>query len=129
MNNSERERAVERELGRHFARMRTEDSAELPPFPDDIEQVDRRGGDVLPGRRIGLLRMGLAASVLFAVAVLVRQQSPAEDPAALYADIMSAYPLETEELLYVSESTTPGMTGLPDIIAPETSSEIDELTN
>jgi hypothetical protein len=129
MNSNDNDTAVERQLGGHFARMRSEDSVDLPPFPDHPERAGHHGGDAAPGRRPPLLRISLAAAALLGVGILLTGRAPAEDPAALYAEIMGNYALETDELLSVSGSTSPGMTGLPELLPPVLTDDIDKLAN
>lgn len=123
MSDSEQENRQERELGKHFARMRTEDRANLPPFPELAVQEARDGA------RGKLLKTGLAASVLIASLILVTQQRQTEDPALLYTEIMSIYAMETDDLLFVSESMSPGMSRLPEIFTPAIPGASETMTN
>ena len=96
------------DLARLFQRMRAEDGREAPAFPAvDAAALRARAWS----RRLqGALASGaVAATVLVAAGLLVTERGAVENPAALYTDTMNAFALETDQLLSVSESVSPGL--------------------
>ena len=129
MNSNDSDAMLEHKLSGQFARMRKEDSVDLPPFPDYVQQTASDDSDFAPGPRTILLRISLAAGVLLAVGLLVTGQAPSEDPAVVYAEVMGNYALETDELLTVSDSISPEMTGLPELMQSGFPGDIEPLAN
>jgi hypothetical protein len=66
----------------------------------------------------------VAAAVLVIVSILMTRPAP-QDPGVLYADIMSANTMATDQLMLVSQGASPEMSSMPGIF------EIDlpEYTN
>lgn len=104
-------------LVEHFQRMREEDSREAPVLPvAEVAAVRTRAWS----RRLhgALLTGAVAASVLVVAGLLVTEREVPGDPATLYADTMSAFSLDTDQFLRVSESVVPGMLELPQVLDP-----------
>ena len=60
-----------------------------------------------------------AAALAVGFAVNTNWDTPDEDPAALYADVMRNYRLETDSLLLVSAEVSPELSPLPELMAAE----------
>lgn len=104
-------------LVQHFQRMRAEDGREVPVLPvPDVAAVRARAWS----RRLqrALVSGAVAACVLVVAGLLVTERTVPGDPAVLYADTMRAFSLDTDQLLSVSESVSPGLLELPRILDP-----------
>lgn len=105
---------TEQQLADLFSRMRREDGENLPAFPDWQELAARRSM-LVKNRPLAVLPKVAAAAVLvIATGVLVSNQSR-QDPGELYASIMDANSIATDQLMLVSPGTSPETTPLPDI--------------
>ena len=116
--NDKRETATDTDLRRLFGQMRGEDALQAPDFPDVTMLAGR--APVIAGREAyGVLPKVAAAAAVAAVAVfLVRGPAP-QDPALLYAALMSSNRITTDTMLSVSPGTLPGMVSLPDVYQME----------
>ena len=111
--NNKRETATDTDLRRLFEQMRGEDALQAPDFPD-VTMLAGREPVIAAREAYGLLPKVAAAAAVAAVAVfLVRSPAP-QDPAVLYADLMSSYRITTDTMLSVSPGTLPGMVSLPE---------------
>lgn len=121
----------DRELSRRFRQMREQDVEHLPDVPGETELEQR--SPVLADSRLkpGLQKIAVAAAVVVAVGVVMTRapQLPQEDPGALYADIMSASSMTTDQFMQVSLSVSPEMTRMPRVYDIEFSTAPAEVTN
>jgi hypothetical protein len=104
----------DRELSRRFGQMRQQDTEQVPAFPSEKELVKRSpiiGGSQLYPR---VQKIAVAAAVIVAVGIFMNNPSP-QDPAALYAEIMNANSMATDQLMLVSQVTAPEMLSAPGI--------------
>ena len=109
------------QLAASFALLRAEEAPSAPEFTR--EKRLRQQGPVRTQRRFtrqALPPVAAAVALVAVGAVLLSQQSE-DDPAALYASIMSQQSLQTDSLLQVSESVLPALSDVPDLY------QIDEM--
>ena len=119
---------TDRELAQHFAQMRREDSTRLPEFPDADTLLDSNRAD-LPGHGYAnVWKIAGMAAAITAVALFVTRQEP-QDPGVLYADIMSASSMATDQLLDVSPGTLPEIADLAGFYEVEIPLERTPLAN
>ncbi|MFT4518100.1 MAG: hypothetical protein ACI9JM_000477 [Halioglobus sp.] len=98
-------------LAGRFKQMRQADSAMVPAFPTQQQFEAQQPVEATTAFSGASWKMAVAASVV-AVTAVVMNQPVAEDPAALYADIMNANTMTTDSLLRVSDGTLPEMVNL-----------------
>ena len=101
-------------LQQRFAALRESEATMAPPIPDGREAplALTPGWTTFAGTAtLGRLAAGLAVVALGAG--LVVSQTPAQDPGALYTEIMSGQIMETDALLLVSEGVLPAMQDVP----------------
>ena len=116
------------EVADYFRRMRAEDRREAPALTAVDETAAR--AQVWTQRLRGAVVSGAAAACLLVVAgLVVTEGRHSADPAALYASTMSDFVMETDQFLVVSDSVSPGMAGLPDILDPAQAVRESELVN
>ena len=103
----------DRELSRRFGQMRQADAERVPDFPREDELAERNA--IVAGQRYSSVqKFAVAATVIVTLSVLMTRP-PAQDPGALYADIMNANSIMTDQLMLVSEGVLPEMTSMPDV--------------
>lgn len=119
---------VDRVLAGRFARMRQEDRADLPDFPG--EDTLRALGSVPASsrRERHWWKVAAVAAAITAAAVLFAPVSP-HDPGELYADIMLANTIATDQLMLPSPGTLPEVSGLPGLYDIDTSLHQAEIAN
>jgi hypothetical protein len=118
----------DRELSRRFGQMRQADAERLPDFPSEEELAER--SPIVAGSRLypTVQKIAVAAAVVVTVAVLMTRPSP-QDPGVLYADIMNANSMSTDQLMLVSDGVLPEMIGMPGIYEIDLPVEPVEITN
>ena len=101
------------EIANRFARMRASEAASAPAFTRQINPAaERAKTDHL--RTVARILPRLAAAIaVVAVAVSLLNETPPEDPAALYAGIMENQQVQTDSLLIVSDSVLPALRAVP----------------
>jgi negative regulator of sigma E activity len=114
----------DRELSRRFTQMRQADAEQVPDFPSEEELAQRSPIPAVNPLYSRVRKVAVAAAVVVAVSILMTRPVP-QDPGALYADIMSANAMATDQLMLVSQGASPEMSSMPGIF------EIDlpEYTN
>ena len=126
--NDKRETASDTDLNRLFEQMRREDAVQAPDFPDVAMLAGRE--PVIAGREAyGVMPKVAAAAAVAAVAVFLMRGPAPQDPAVLYADLMSANSIATDTLLSVSPGTLPGMLSLPDVYEMDLATGTDQGMN
>ncbi len=126
--NDKRETASDTDLNRLFEQMRREDAVQAPDFPDVAMLAGRE--PVVAGREAyGVMPKVAAAAAVVAVAVFLLRGPAPQDPAVLYADLMSANSIATDTLLSVSPGTLPGMLSLPDVYEMDLATGTDQGMN
>lgn len=115
--NSDNENDSDGDLRRLFQQMRHEDAGQAPGFPDVALLAARE--PVVAGHApyLTVPKIAAAAAVAALAILLLREPAP-QDPAVLYAEIMSASSIATDTMLSVSPGTLPGMLGMPDVYEP-----------
>jgi hypothetical protein len=98
----------DRELARRFRQMRREDAARLPDIPCEEELAARRPLASNDRQYVTPVRVAAAITVVVVCGVLMLTSAP-PDPGVLYADIMAANPITTDQLLSASPGTLPEM--------------------
>ena len=117
----------DRELFRRFGQMRQADAERVPDCPSEEELAER--SPIVAGQRYPRVqKFAVAAAVIVTVGVLMTRPAP-QDPGALYADIMNANSMATEELMLVSEGVLPEMTSMPDVYDIDLPIGRAEITN
>jgi negative regulator of sigma E activity len=114
----------DRELSRRFTQMRQADAEQVPDFPSEEELAQRSPIPAVNPLYSRVRKVAVAAAIVVAVSILMTRPAP-QDPGALYADIMSANAMATDQLMLVSQGASPEMSSMPGIF------EIDlpEYTN
>jgi hypothetical protein len=108
--------------------MRREDAVQAPDFPDVAMLAGRE--PVIAGREAcGVMPKVAAAAAVVSVAVFLMRGPAPQDPAVLYADLMSANSIATDTLLSVSVGTLPGMLSLPDVYEMELATGTEQDMN
>ncbi len=104
---------AERALAASFARLRVAERADAPDFPA-VETLQPASGHSVFFRPMlaASLAAGIAAFALFFVAGESRQD---QDPVELYASIMAANEITTDQLILTSPGMLPEAGGLPAI--------------
>ena len=102
------------ELIRRFTQIRAEDAEQLPAFPDEELLAKRSPIIAKPRFYAAVPSMAAAMAAAMLVGVLFIERTP-EDPSRVYAEIMSANNMDTDQLMAVSTSVLPEMTSLPGI--------------
>ncbi len=118
------------QLQRRFAALRAAEAATAPPVPDGsaAPRTSAFGWTSFAGTAtLPRLAAGLAAIAL-GVGLFVARE-PAEDPAALYTQIMAGQTLETDALLVVSEGTLPALYDIPGLLEIDFDYNPDALIN
>ncbi len=112
--NTESEKASppEAELARRFTQMRREDAADLPPLPDQNTTAPRSPDAIATRSNSFVAKIATGIAAVLVIGVLVNNREP-QDPGVLYAEIMSASILETDQLMSVSLGTLPEMGSVP----------------
>ena len=122
---------LDRALSRRFRQMREQDAEQLPDFPSEAALAQR--SPILAERRVypTLQKVAVAAAVVVAVGVLMTRapQPPQQDPGDLYADIMSASSMTTDQFMLVSLSASPELTSMPDVYDIDLPLAPAEITN
>ena len=102
----------DRELSRRFTQMRQADAEQVPDFPSEEELAQRRPIAAVNPLYSSVRKVAAAAAVVVAVSILMTRPTQ-QDPGALYADIMSANAIATDQLMLVSQGASPEMISLP----------------
>ena len=119
---------LDRSLAASFARMKQEDQANLPAFPDmDRLRQTAPASNAARRERYWWRAAGLAAAITVAAVLLM--PSPAPDPGELYADIMQANSMTTDQLMLPSPGILPEVTGLPGVYDIDMPSQLLEYAN
>ena len=117
----------DRELSRRFGQMRQADAERVPDFPREDELAERN--PIVAGQRYSSVqKFAVAATVIVTLSVLMTRP-PAQDPGALYADIINANSIKTDQLMLVSEGVLPEMTSMPDVYDIDLPIGRAEITN
>ena len=103
--------STERALAGRFAQLRVSERAETPDFPS-MESLSRVS--TTPRRHGPIVAAALAAGIA-AFALLFAGPKPAQDPGEIYASIMAASEITTDQLMLVSPGLLPEVSGLPAI--------------
>jgi len=105
---------VDQALARRFRQLREAEAVDTPVFPTDQElQLRMSTNTVVRGAWVKTVpKFALAASVLIAV-FLYLNPGAEQNPAQLYADVMSANTVATDSLLSLTSTIAPQNTGLP----------------
>lgn len=100
---------TERALAARFAQLRVAERAEAPDFSAEVSlaSVSVPASNYRP-LVAAALAAGIAAFALFFV-----MQEPAQDPGELYASIMAANEISTDQLMLASPGLLPEVTGSP----------------
>lgn len=116
---SRKDATAEQCLEQLFGQMRRDEMAQAPAFPDE-SALSQRGAltTARPGSRTAP-KVAAAIALLAALSLLLSREPAPQDPAQLYAAIMSANTLTTDTLLSVSPGTLPGMAELPEVFDTE----------
>ena len=125
----EQQPLTDEQLAARFATMRAEDSQLAPAFAEPGQGAVRARQGITSFADSGMVRGALAASLLLAFAFWFTAKPTPEDPAMLYAQVMDGYRLSTDELLFVSDSTLPEMTDLPELVSPLSGERSDASIN
>lgn len=105
----------DRELSRRFRQMRQEDAEQVPDFPSEGELAERSPIVAASPLYRSVQKIAVAAAaVVVTVGVLMTRPSP-QDPGALYADIMNANNMVTDQLMLASPGALPEMVSMPGI--------------
>ncbi len=104
----------DRELSRRFRQMRQADTQRVPDFPSEEELAERSPVRAVNPLYSRVRKIAVAAAVVVAVSILMTKPPP-EDPGALYADIMNANSMATDQFMLVSDSVSPEMISMPGI--------------
>ena len=118
----------ERELFRRFTQMRQLDAEQVPDFPSEEELAQRSPIPAVNPHYSSVRKVAVAAAVVVTVSILITRPAP-QDPGALYADIMSANTMATDQLMLVSQGASPEMISLPGIYEIELPVDQAEYTN
>ncbi len=121
----------DRELSRRFRQVREQDAQRAPEFPGE-DALARRRPIVASSQLFPTLqKLAVAAAVVVAVGILMSRAPapPEQDPGVLYADIMSANSMTTDQFLLVSLSVSPEMTRMPGIYEIDLPIAPAEITN
>ena len=102
----------DRELSRRFAQMRQADAERVPDFPSEEELAQRSPIRAVNPLYSRVRKVAVAAAVVVTVSILMTRPAP-QDPGVLYADIMSANTMATDQLMLVSQGASPEMISLP----------------
>ena len=101
----------ERALAARFAQLRVAERAEAPAFPP-VESQSHETASF--GGHGAALAAGLAAAIAgFALFFMTRQ--PTQDPGELYASIMAANVMTTDQLMLASPGILPEGGGVPTV--------------
>lgn len=104
----------DRELSRRFMQMRQADAERVPHSPTEEELAERSPIIAASQRHSSVRKIAVAAAIVVAVSVLMTRP-PEQDPGELYADIMSANSMATDQLMLVSQSVSPEMVNMPGV--------------
>jgi hypothetical protein len=107
---------ADREIKRRFAIMRQQDKVHLPDVPD-TDLLAQRSPLVVKSKFQAVVPMMAAALAAVLVTGALLSGKPAPDPSILYASIMHANIMATDQLMSLSEGTMPGMTAILDLDA------------
>ncbi len=110
--------SLDQSLTQRFRQMRQMEAASAPAIVDAQELLAKQSGHSRHWLLQPKPQLAVAASVLFASVVLLRLpvfQTDVSDPGALYADIMAANPMTTDQLLFTGNGITPESVGLPSV--------------
>ncbi len=118
----------DRELSRRFRQMRQADAERVPDLPSEEDLTERSPVIAVSQRYATVRKIAVAAAVVVSVSILMTRPSP-EDPGALYADIMNANSMVTDQLMLVSHSASPEMISMPGIYEIELPAGGAEYTN
>ena len=104
---------TDREIASRFARMRASEAASAPAFTRQTTTTVESARADHPRTLTRILPRLAAAIAVVAVAVSLLNETPPEDPAALYAGIMENQQVQTDSLLIVSDSVLPALSAVP----------------
>jgi hypothetical protein len=104
----------DRELSRRFGQMRQADAEQVPDFPSEKELAARSPARTKSQLYPTVQKIAVAAAVIVTVGIFMNNPTP-QDPAALYAEIMSANSMTTDQLMLVSQVIAPEMLSAPGI--------------
>lgn len=117
-------------LQRRFAALREREAATAPPVPDgSAARPPRASGWTTFAGAATLPRLAAGIAVVALGVGLFTRQPPAEDPAALYMEIMAGQAMDTDALLLVSEGVLPAMRDVPGLMEIDFDYNPDALIN
>lgn len=102
----------EAELARRFAQMRLEDVSDLPSLPDENAMASQSPAVIAKPSNAVVTKIAVGIAAVLVISVLVNTQEP-QNPGLLYAEIMNANILETDQFMSVSQGTLPEMASVP----------------
>jgi hypothetical protein len=118
----------DRELSRRFRQMRQADAGQVPDFPREEELAE--GSPITATNRLfpTIQKVAVAAAVVVTVGILMTRP-PEQDPGELYADIMNANSMATDQLMLVSDGVLPELISMPGVYEIDWSVGQVEITN
>ena len=120
--------AVDSEIAKQFAHLRAVESATAPAF-NPRREAER--GAPAPSHRIAtrILPRLAAAIAVVALGVTLLSNPQQEDPAELYTGIMNTQHMQTDSLLFVSDSVLPALTPVPRLYDIDAEIDIETYAN
>jgi hypothetical protein len=112
----------DRELSRRFRQMRQADAEQVPDFPREEELAERSPITAT------IQKVAVAAAVVVTVGILMTRP-PEQDPGELYADIMNANSMATDQLMLVSDGVLPELISMPGVYEFDLPVGQAEITN
>jgi hypothetical protein len=129
MNDTDRHpHTVDDKIAGQFAHMRAVETASAPTF---IPQLKAEPHAPAMGYHIAtrvLPRLAAAVAVV-ALGTTFLSNPQQEDPAELYTGIMKKQHMQTDSLLFVSDSVLPALTSVPSLYDMDAESDIETYTN
>ena len=120
--------AVDSEIAKQFAHLRVVESATAPAF--NPARVAERGAPAASRRIATRMLPRLAAAIaVVALGVTLLSNPQQEDPAELYTGIMNTQPMQTDSLLFVSNSVLPALTPVPRLYDIDAEIDIEIYAN
>ena len=118
----------DRELSRRFMQMRQADAERVPHSPTEEELAERSPIIAASQRHSSVSKIAVAAAIVVAVSVLMTRP-PEQDPGELYADIMAANSMATDQLMLVSDGVLPELISMPGVYEIDLPVGQAEITN